>query len=240
MSSRKLLNRKSNNDGKLENHHILPRSFGGLNIKSNMVMLTTREHFLAHLLLTKMHTGKDKAKMVYAFAKMCQCNPNQKRTINSRYFEISKNLMSLHCSGENSVWYGRTHSVETKKMISNQKTGAGNPMYGKPAWNRGKEMPPLSQERKDAVSRRHKGKILSNETKAKMSAAATGKPKSEEHKKRLSEVNMGKLTSQETKDKLSAIHKGKKQKELTCPHCNKEGRGSSMIRWHFDKCKSKP
>ncbi len=239
MSSRQQLDRKSNNDGKLENHHILPRSFGGSNVKANMVMLTTREHFLAHLLLTKIYTGKDKAKMVFAFAKMCQCNPNQQRIVNSRYYELSKQLMSLHCSGENSVWYGKTHSDETKKLISKQKTGEGNPMFGKEPWNKGKKLPPLTQERKDAVSKRHKGKTTSKETKLKMSVAATGKVKSEEHKKKLSDANTGKITSQETKDKLSAIHKGKKQKELTCPHCNKEGRGSSMIRWHFDKCKSK-
>jgi hypothetical protein len=25
-----------------------------------------------------------------------------------------------------------------------------------------------------------------------------------------------------------------------CPHCNKEGKGSNMIRWHFENCKLKP
>ena len=202
-------------------------------------MLTTREHFIAHLLLTKMHTGKDKAKMVFAFSKMCQCNPNQKRTVNSRYYELAKQLMSLHCSGENATWYGRTHTAESKKKLSESKKGVNNPMFGKPAPNRGITPKPLSDEAKNRISLAHKGKILSNETKAKMSIAATGKIKSEEHKKKLSEANIGKIATQETRDKLSAIHKGKKQKELTCPHCGKEGRGSSMIRWHFDKCKSK-
>jgi hypothetical protein len=27
------------------------------------------------------------------------------------------------------------------------------------------------------------------------------------------------------------------QKKLICPHCNKEGHGATMFRWHFDKCK---
>ena len=26
----------------------------------------------------------------------------------------------------------------------------------------------------------------------------------------------------------------------TCPHCNKEGKGNAMLRYHFDKCKVKP
>jgi len=240
MSSRKLLDRKSNNDGKLENHHILPRSLGGSDNSINLVLLTTKEHFIAHLLLTKIYTGKDKSKMVYAFAKMCQSNQNQKRIINSRYFELAKTLMSTHCAGENSSWYGRKHTEETKKKLSESKKGSNNPMFGKPAHNRGITPAPLSDDAKNRISAAHKGKVISDETKLKMSVAAKDKPKSEEHKKRLSEVNKGKVTSQETKDKIRAIHKGKKQKELTCPHCSKEGRGSSMLRWHFDKCKSKP
>ena len=27
--------------------------------------------------------------------------------------------------------------------------------------------------------------------------------------------------------------------ERTCPHCNKIGKGSSMLRWHFNNCKQK-
>jgi len=50
MSSRILLNRKSKNDGMLERHHILPKSLGGTNDKSNLVYLIPREHFIAHLL----------------------------------------------------------------------------------------------------------------------------------------------------------------------------------------------
>ena len=26
---------------------------------------------------------------------------------------------------------------------------------------------------------------------------------------------------------------------LICPHCEKEGKGSNMTRWHFDNCKLK-
>lgn len=50
-----------------EVHHILPKSMGGSNEKHNLVKLTTREHFLAHLLLerftrkTKHHTKMLKA-----------------------------------------------------------------------------------------------------------------------------------------------------------------------------------
>lgn len=38
-------------DGSIETHHILPRSAGGTNDNENLVNLTCREHFMAHLLL---------------------------------------------------------------------------------------------------------------------------------------------------------------------------------------------
>jgi hypothetical protein len=38
-----------------ENHHIVPRCMGGLDEESNMVRLTAKEHFIAHMLLAKIH-----------------------------------------------------------------------------------------------------------------------------------------------------------------------------------------
>lgn len=49
-----------------EIHHIIPKSLGGTNSNSNLVTLTAREHFICHLLLTKMLTGKNQGKMQYA------------------------------------------------------------------------------------------------------------------------------------------------------------------------------
>lgn len=39
-----------------EIHHIIPRSEGGTNDKSNLVNLTAREHYIAHLLLAKIYS----------------------------------------------------------------------------------------------------------------------------------------------------------------------------------------
>ena len=38
----------------VERHHILPRSEGGSSKKTNLVELTLKEHFIAHMLLIKM------------------------------------------------------------------------------------------------------------------------------------------------------------------------------------------
>ena len=40
-------------DGYFETHHILPRCMGGSDESTNLVLLTAREHYIAHLLLSK-------------------------------------------------------------------------------------------------------------------------------------------------------------------------------------------
>ena len=55
-----------------ESHHIIPRSFGG----TEEVLLTAKEHFICHLLLTKM---TDHYKMKYALHMMTCKAYNQKQ-----------------------------------------------------------------------------------------------------------------------------------------------------------------
>jgi len=41
-----------------EKHHILPKSLGGTDDKCNIVTLSIGDHYFAHKLLTKIHSGK--------------------------------------------------------------------------------------------------------------------------------------------------------------------------------------
>jgi len=50
-----------------ERHHIVPKSLRGSNESSNLVSLTAREHFVCHMLLTKMVSGIQRQKMVHAW-----------------------------------------------------------------------------------------------------------------------------------------------------------------------------
>lgn len=99
-----------------ERHHILPRSAGGLDTKANLVLLTAKEHFICHLLLTKMFEGTYlQSKMKHAFSCMANlCNRDQKRTVSRCYrFEVAP------------------FSEKTRKAISEGKMGSKNPMYGR-------------------------------------------------------------------------------------------------------------
>lgn len=96
-----LINRGKNrifidNQIDIEKHHIIPVSLGGTNDKSNIVSLTIREHFFAHLLLTKFTTGTEYIKMLFAFGMMSLTSKtNSNRKINSKIFEKSKKAAKL-------------------------------------------------------------------------------------------------------------------------------------------------
>lgn len=76
-----------------ETHHIIPQCIGGANVKENRIELSPREHFIAHLLLCKMH---DSPKLIYAYHMMCHCNnPWQNRTYQTaNSYELCKRLLS--------------------------------------------------------------------------------------------------------------------------------------------------
>jgi len=60
--------RQKGGDVYYECHHILPKCMGGTYANKNLVLLTAREHFVCHWLLTKMTRSEMKAKMYYAFS----------------------------------------------------------------------------------------------------------------------------------------------------------------------------
>ncbi len=74
--------------GYVEVHHIIPRALGGSDDKENLVAITAREHFICHLLLTKIHTKPgDHAKMIRAFIMMFASNSDQQRYFGSHNYE---------------------------------------------------------------------------------------------------------------------------------------------------------
>ncbi len=238
IESRQNLNR-SKKDEYYETHHIIPRSLGGSNDKSNLINLTSKEHFLAHWLLYKMHSGQDKSKMAYALFMMCSNNPNQKRVIAGRQYEIAKTAMASSCSKENNPNYQKqVWSEEQKMRISERQSGTSNSMYGKTPWNKGTTGFKHTEVTKLKMSIAHSGKQFSNETRKKLSDAHSGKTLSEETKEKLRQANLGKKLSPESIQKTALANRGKKQEILTCPYCQKTG-GNTMHRWHFENCREK-
>ena len=97
------------------------------------------------------------------------------------------------CAGEKHPMFGKHHSEESKKKMSNAKKG-------KPSHNKGK---PMSEETKKKLSESKKG-LLSGEKNPMF-----GKHHSDETKQKISKVHKGKHISEEQKKKLSSALKGR-------------------------------
>lgn len=76
-----------------EEHHIIPRCIDGGDSLDNLVLLTAREHYVAHWLLTKIHRNY---KLASAFNNMCQKGIGQKRNFTSKQYEITKKYFSKY------------------------------------------------------------------------------------------------------------------------------------------------
>jgi hypothetical protein len=119
-------------NGYFEKHHIIPRSLGGSNFKENIVKLTAKEHFVAHMLLAKIH-----GKGMWQAAIMMKNSSNSMRYCNSRLYEISKKEWKKIVTGvkrspetiekikANQTPY--KHSEETKQKMSEIRKGKPRP-----------------------------------------------------------------------------------------------------------------
>lgn len=110
----KALNRDLDKSIYTEKHHIVPKSLGGSNFKNNLVILSAKEHFVCHLLLTKMTEGKEKLKMVYAawaMANLATYNQHREKITGSSYARLREIVSAQHAKFRT----GKKHSEETKQ-----------------------------------------------------------------------------------------------------------------------------
>jgi hypothetical protein len=184
-----------------EIHHIIPRSLGGSDENNNLAKLTAREHFVCHLLLTKMTAGHEQKLMQFAVGKFIQIAPTQDRKFTSwEYKKIRENISKART--------GRKHSEETKKKMSRN-------MKGRIPWNKGITGLVHSAESNKKRSETLKGKSISETHRKNISLGKIGK----------SSGMKGKTHSNETKEKMSKNMKGPRgpqQREEFCPNCNKQ------------------
>jgi hypothetical protein len=134
--------RKLPTDVYIEKHHIVPRSLGGDNQQENIVSLTAKEHFICHMLLVKMTTGKSKRSMAYAAWQMTNIDSRQRYSPTSRIYSLLKKNLSETYKGVPKTkihWLGKSHSTQTKTLQSEVKKSSNNPMWGKKHKKKSKE-----------------------------------------------------------------------------------------------------
>ncbi len=148
-----------------EKHHIIPKSLGGGNDDANLVLLTAREHFVCHLLLCHMTTGRDTYKMASALMKMAFCATiHQERKFTSAQYELARRIN-----------HARKAGVKT----------------GIPSWNKGLSIDDARVRagiEKALATKASRVYVVSEETRAKIAQTSClpRKPLSEDHKRNLS------------------------------------------------------
>lgn len=112
----------------------------------------------------------------------------------NRGFHISeetKKILSEKSKANNArYWKGKTHSEETKQLISDLRKGKS-----------------LTEEQKQKISASLKGIQRTETTRQLISEARRGKKLSAEHKEKLSNAHKGKTVSEETRRKMSLAHR---------------------------------
>ena len=162
-------------EGYVERHHIVPKSLGGTDEKSNLVKLTAREHLIAHMLLPRF--VENKKPMWHAL--WCMVNTNGIK-VNSRLYEQAKIEFRSICTGiKRSPDFCAKMSVVLK----------------------GRKLSPVHIAKMSAT---RKGKKKSPETLAKMSAAKKGRKMSPETCAKISAAKKGIKFSPETIAKRQA------------------------------------
>ena len=170
---------QANKAGYTEVHHIVPKSFGGSNADENLVALTGKEHFLAHLLLAKIHgggmwaavaimkkhcrTGKlyDTARRELAVFLKGKARPPHVATI-LRTASLGRVASSQHREKLRAAGLNRSHSAETKAKIGAAVAGSKRTDAEKEHLRQCK----LGKPGPNA------GRVFSDETRANMRAAA--------------------------------------------------------------------
>ena len=182
----------------IERHHIIPKCMGGSNTKDNLILLTVREHFVCHLLLTKCTDGNNRYRMLHAVGKFIQNSPLQQRKFTSWEYKKIRDSISIARTG-------KKHSAETREKMS--ATGKG-----RIPWNKGITGIVHSDESNRKRSATIKGRKMSPEFCQKVSDGKKGKVAG----------MIGKTHSEETKQLMSknmSKPKGPQKRIDECPHC---------------------
>ena len=237
-------------EGYVEKHHIIPKCLGGDNSKSNIVRLTAEEHFVAHLVLTKMHPtvhylsvavllmrGRKTKRFVknsrfYAKlrAKAAEASKRENRSEETlrKLADAARNMSLEQREKLAAAQRGRKASAETKRKLSEAGKGRTHTEEAK-AKMRGPR-----DESPETKSRRSKAKLgfkHSSESKAKMTASHLVRaPMSEETKKKIGKASKGRKLTQEHKDCISLANLGKVSPLRGIPRTDETKRRISEMR----------
>jgi len=246
-----------------ETHHIIPHCITKDNRKENLVVLTAREHYVAHLLLWRMDMpAKWHNKMMMALFVMTNGSGNSKQKIDRSKLKLRNSKLYEKFIGErrkimaeqsSERWQDpayKTNIVEQikdrwndpdykEKMSQIHKERANTPESKEFQSANSKQMwDNRSEEEKQAVLKKSLLKISESRKGKTYEELYTPEQIERMHKARRERVISPEGLERMRQGRLNGCRKPKKKKP--CPHCGKMCAGNMLAKWHGDKCKFKP
>ena len=194
---------------KFEMHHIIPRCMGGTDDKENLVLLTVREHFRAHVLLANMYP--ENGKLALACTRMLVGWQKIDLPEAEEEFEYLRGAAARYISA---IHKGRKVTDEFREKIRQIRYNAPPRKFSEDA------VANMSEARKRTwADRKENGTVQDIIKKTVAARKENGSYKhTEERKKRISEMQIGRIpwnkgktncVSDEARRKMSLAKKGK-------------------------------
>jgi len=180
----------------VETHHIVPRSMGGSDEESNLAVLTLKEHYIAHYLLTKIYKENDK--VIEAFFIMC----NRSGRSSNTYTELRTKFYKLS-SLRSKEYFSKPENIEKFRQIGLDL--AKNPDYIKKV-SEGVRKAYATTDLKDKISKASKG-FWNNPEYVKKQMDSKWTHRTDEYRKKSSERMKIYSSLPETKKRRSEQYK---------------------------------
>lgn len=255
----KIVHHRQNNlhssDVYTEKHHIIPKSIGGQNRKQNLLIVSAREHFILHWLLTKMCHGQQKYKMLEAFS-IFQNNKNRSLRLTSRKVQSIREANAIASSIRNmGNQHWKSRGPTTPELLQRQKdhsskckwindgisekfeidheeyTQTGGWTYGR--LKREKEKAPYKR-----LACNHCNRTLTAHNHRLFHGDNCKQNPANVH---ALEEKLRKAEEKKLREKLKRLQQKNETSLLKCVHCGYGTRDQrNFSRWHGDKCKDNP
>lgn len=239
-------------DVKTEIHHILPRSLGGDDSTTNLVILTLKEHWICHRLLVKFLIDKQHIRKMYNALYIMLCKDY--RTVNARIYEMVKmnavpwnkgmrGIKGHACNDDTRIYLSSIHKGKKREdsHISAMREGwARRKKEGHTPWNKGVRgkvqidhlvtlISPYGEHK--TYRNLREGCVDNNLAYTKMSSIQANNGTHNN-----GWTIQGTNENYYTRDELIMFSKN----EITCPHCGTKLNNAGLYsRWHGNKCKNK-
>jgi hypothetical protein len=202
-----------------EEHHIIPRCLGGRKNKDNLVLLTAREHFVCHKLLTYIYKGN--YKIISAFNLMTFMN-KRKYGVSSRDYKYARELYIFTPIDEETLKKKRNiiHTKEWNEKIS-----------------KALKKHLVLDKTKQKISASNLGRIYGEEARKNYKKGNKNKNLGVKHSKKSIEQTMKKIRGIKRSDEFKKnVSIGAFNSRKECEFCHKSIPLNIYNRCHGEKC----